>query len=802
MGLKRTNMQMEPECMNELPLQYLISFDKFLRYYDALAETGTPAQREKAQRILKAQEPHPELRTGFTELEKLETYREVLEVILQEAFSDVLGDNEIKALTLPYNSVLFHPSRRLQKILEEAGQEYTPELMDREEGIDYIMACTVILSFYYGYRLDFSRPYFYEIPDAQGVNHHYRVMYNADFLEILPTETSPKISQEDVDELLSRPDDIQFWKTKIPPGTFIVKGFAIANMFDVTNDQAISNIKTELIASDKRGSDQFMADLQDTFRSFFRQKDLQVGFITYNRKQDRFEKVHGKGMDSFILKGKDSEFCSKALCDGSYEKLIDQKGYFVIPNVTKYKKTSDDHPFYTRLYEQGIRSAIFAPIADHEEMLGILEVVSKTPNALNGVNASKLDDVMPYIVSAVVRSKIEEANLIDAIIQHECTTVHDSVLWRFQEEAKRFIIDQLEGRDPVFHEIAFPDVYPLYGQVDIRDSSQARNASIQRDLMIQLSQIRLVLEKAFERTELPIYEELVFRVDNHIEDIKEVLHTNSEQAIFNFVHDEIAPVFKHLKAQDPLLEQEVLAYEAGIDMGTESYYDHRRNYDETIMRTNKVLAGLLDQRQEDAQQMFPHYFERYKTDGVEHNLYIGDSIASEATFDPLYLSSLRLWQLQVMCEMENAYYNLKPELSVQLDVTSLILVYNTSLSIRFRMDEKRFDVDGTYNARYEVLKKRIDKSHLKNSDERLTQAGKLVIVYSQKRDELEYLRYISFLKSKGYFTNNVEIVELEGLQGVSGLKAIRAEILYRKADGNEAEKQFYTYEDLMEELKA
>jgi len=114
------------------------------------------------------------------------------------------------------------------------------------------------------------------------------------------------------------------------------------------------------------------------------------------------------------------------------------------------------------------------------------------------------------------------------------------------------------------------------------------------------------------------------------------------------------------------------------------------------------------------------------------------------------------------------------------------------------MDEKRFDVDGTYNARYEVIKKRIDKSYIKGTNERLTQTGKLAIVYSQKKDELEYLRYISFLKSKGYFTNNIEIVELDGLQGVTGLKAIRAEILYKK--GEETEKT-YTYEDLMEELK-
>jgi hypothetical protein len=209
-------------------------------------------------------------------------------------------------------------------------------------------------------------------------------------------------------------------------------------------------------------------------------------------------------------------------------------------------------------------------------------------------------------------------------------------------------------------------------------------------------------------------------------------------------------------------------------------------------------VNVLDKRQEEAQRMFPHYFERFKTDGIEHNMYIGASIARDKPYNSLYLNNLRLWELQVMCEMENTYYNIKPDLPIQLDVASLVLVYSTALSIRFRMDEKQFDVDGTYNARYEIIKKRIDKSYIKGTRERLTQKGKLSIVYSQKKDEQEYLRYISFLKSKGYFTNNIEILELEGLQGVTGLKAIRAEILYKK--GKESENT-YTYEDLMEELK-
>ena len=128
----------------------------------------------------------------------------------------------------------------------------------------------------------------------------------------------------------------------------------------------------------------------------------------------------------------------------------------------------------------------------------------------------------------------------------------------------------------------------------------------------------------------------------------------------------------------------------------------------------------------------------------------------------------------------------------------MILVFNSSLSLRFRMDEKRFDVDGTYNARYEVVKKRVDKAHIKGTEERITQPGKITVVYSQEEDEEEYLGYIRFLQSKDYIGNQVEILELEDLQGVTGLKAIRVNVLYK----NEAENQkLYTYNDLMEEIQ-
>ncbi|MGB2527890.1 GAF domain-containing protein [Flagellimonas sp. SN16] len=792
-------MGMVPHYNAESPMVQLVSFNKLLEHYDRQLNSGDEHLAERARYVLDAQAPYPELRDGFNDLDLLEKHKDVIGIILADTFSPVLTQNEIKTASTPFENLTFNSSERFKRILKDAGEDFELEIRNIPDELSYIMKCTVILSFYYGFKLDFKRPFFYDIPDANGVMHHYRILYNADFMEIIPTEQSKELTQDDVDELLENFENLELWKEKIPPNSFITKGFVISNMFDVTAEHSISEIKSTLIGRHKHAGEDFMESFQDTFRSLFKLKEIKVGFAGYDSNANHFFKIYGKGMESFILHGKDSEPCDSMLCDYSHGKLFRESKYFAISNVEKSLVRSNQSQPYKSLHEQGIKSAILAPISNNGELLGVLELVSNTVNELNSVNANKLDDVMPFIISAVLRSIEEEENLIDAIIQHECTTVHPSVYWKFQEEAKRFMADQLAGHQPLFKEIVFKDVYPLYGQIDIKDSSKERNLSIQRDLMIQLSEINEVLGRATQKYQLPIYEELMYRVDAYLDEVKEALYTHTEQAVFDFVKEEVDPIFKHLKKEDKELKGLIQQYESKIDETTESYYDHRRNYDDSVMEANMQLAALLDKKQLEAQEMFPHYFERYKTDGVEHNMYIGSSIARDRKFNKLYLSNLRLWQLQVMCDMENKYYAMKPHLPVKLDVASLILVYSTSLAIRFRMDEKRFDVDGTYNARYEVIKKRIDKSYIKGTNERLTQKGKLSIVYSQRKDEREYMRYIQFLKAKGYFTNNIEIVELEGLQGVTGLKAIRAEILYKKDKKSE---QTYTYDDLMEELKS
>ena len=133
----------------------------------------------------------------------------------------------------------------------------------------------------------------------------------------------------------------------------------------------------------------------------------------------------------------------------------------------------------------------------------------------------------------------------------------------------------------------------------------------------------------------------------------------------------------------------------------------------------------------------------------------------------------------VVCGVAARADRLAGELPLPLQATHLVLVQHAPLSIRFRFDEKRFDVDGAYDIRYEIVKKRIDKALIRNSTERVTQPGKIAIVYGQLSEAQEYRGYLEYLRHLGYIAGEVEELELEDLQGVHGLRALRVTVALR-----------------------
>ena len=240
-----------------------------------------------------------------------------------------------------------------------------------------------------------------------------------------------------------------------------------------------------------------------------------------------------------------------------------------------------------------------------------------------------------------------------------------------------------------------------------------------------------------------------------------------------FIRKEVHPLLQFLKKKNPSLKEAIRNYFSDLDSQMETIFNKRKDYDNSVSMINRMLSNYLEKQQELVQEMCPHYYEKFQTDGVAYNIYIGQSLLKKEKFTSFHLKNLRLWQLISMCEMTRMVDDIQTKLPTPLSTAQLILVHSSPLSIRFRLDEKKFDVDGAYNARYEIIKKRIDKAYIEGTNERLTVKGKIAIVYQQDKDKNEYLGYLRYLIQKGYIDKNIEDLKLKKLQGVQGLKALR-----------------------------
>jgi hypothetical protein len=351
------------------------------------------------------------------------------------------------------------------------------------------------------------------------------------------------------------------------------------------------------------------------------------------------------------------------------------------------------------------------------------------------------------------------------------------VEWKFAKVAWEYMHNHSKGGPAVeTGNVIFENVYPLYGAIDVRNSSLERSKAIQKDIYEQLDLCTSTLEKLQSLMQLPLLEGLQFKNQNFRQAISKGLQAEDEVRINDFFDNEVTPVLQHLQKGNPKVQEVITSYFNEVNDCNGYLYRYRKEYEATLASINEAVLEYLEKEEDGLQQSYPHYFEKYRTDGVEYNIYIGQSIAPNNPFDLLFLKNIRLWQLRSMAEIARITHRLMPSLQVPLQTTQLLLIHSQPISISFRRDERRFDVEGSYNIRYEIIKKRLDKVHIKETKDRLTQPGKIAMVYSNPKEAAEYQEYILFLQSKNILKPGIENLELEELQGVSGLKALRVDI--------------------------
>ena len=537
--------------------------------------------------------------------------------------------------------------------------------------------------------------------------------------------------------------------------------------------EALNNIKTCLLQLEEFDDVETFSKLQEEIRNLIGQPGISIGITPFFYINNRlvFSAVHS--VNSIFLKNLEEERKLEA-SEGLKNFFEENDKSLVIPEITD--DILQKYSFIKHLQEQGWKGIIFCPLRNYNKLMGVLEIVSEEPGMATDEVVNKIDVALPLFELALNRSWASLDARLDKIIKEQFTAIQPSVDWRFTEAAYNFLLRKEEDEDAKMETILFDNVYPLYGAIDIRNSSTERNKAIQMDMLEQLDMASAILKKAQKETDFPLLGEIKFKIKKYRHSVANIILSDDEIAINQFLKQEVVDLFNQLKTIAPSVEEDIAKYFTAITSVVDMVYHHRKEFDESITLINKAIAKFIDSEQEAAQKMYPHYFERFVTDGVDFNIYIGQSIAPGIPFTDFYLRNLKIWQLSTLAKAAQLSNEIIKDIAVPLQTTQLLLAHNYPISISFRPAERKFDVDGAYNIRYEIIKKRIDKVHIKDTDERLTQPDKLAIVYTLPKEGEEYMEYIEYLMAKGLLKGEVEQLELEELQGVAGLKAFRVPI--------------------------
>lgn len=755
------------------PFKSVLSLRLLIEFWENAIHSG--AVPAFAQGLLVQLEKAPELKKPIEDLSVLDKHRELVNFLMTAVISPASQDQDLSAATIPFQFKSVFATRAFSKALnfeqlDDNAQVNIPG-NDIRTG-KTIHACLLILKQFYNVDIALDKPILFTIRNKEtGLDKVYKIEIGQQFSEIISINPPKPIDPRIIKFLTEKVYDIDLWLQYIKPEDFEFHGFMIFRMVDVTEQEMLSAIKYDLLEKNAVTRKESFAVIQQKLRSIFAMEDIKLGIAYFDSSNNI---ILNNGEETGYWKSLiNSEPGTECDYNGSiYERSWLEKRYVTIEDLATY-------PFKSRIEEtllaSGIRNILLAPLVDESGTIGMLELASPTPGKLNPISANKVENALPMFTAAVKRVKEEMSTEVRAIIQEECTNIHPSVQWRFLEAGNNLLNKRRRGEKASFEEITFKDVYPLFGLADVRNSSIERSTAIQKDLQQNLKMAKELLYKINSYKRLPLLEEVIYKTDRQLEKINHGLASGDESNVLEFLKDEINPLIQHFETDQDLVKL-IARYRHHLDPVFGVVYKRRKAFEESLGLINKTISNYLDEAQRTAQLMFPHYFEKYQTDGIEFTLYLGSELTKEKKFDTFYLKNFRLWQLLLMCEIDKKIGQLKPKLKNDLDITQLILVHDQPLSIRFRPDEKQFDVDGAYDIRYEIVKKRIDKAYIKNTGERLTQPGKIAIVYNQAKIEDEYKKYFEYLTSKKLITGAIEELELEELPGATGLKALRIEI--------------------------
>jgi hypothetical protein len=754
-----------------------LSFKPFVDYLEKRVETEKTIKAQFYQLVLNKFKNYPSLKTDNIDPENACEYTEILELIYTILSPTIEDEKKLFwALTTPTRSkVVFSTDAFSDLVNKQRKLKKSERLTDKEfKQLQLDFAYRLILQRLYNFPADFKNDTIYALPDAKTkLTKYYSIHIDSRFIDVTHDKPLPDLSPEIIEPFIYEGADTTLLADILPLDMFTMKGFAIITMENVTAEHSVETIRRALINGDH---DDLYSDVITALQTLAGNAAINFGLLPLLRVNGRliFDTVE---CDNSLLAKKARK---DARIGDDFHNFI--TGYVEKPGAmffnTLSEKKIEQYPFLKPLKKAGVTSLAILPVFYNKHLAGILEIYSAQKIVFYEKLLSRIQTAIP-LISQLLHNTAEQLNeQLEEVIKTKFTTLQPSVQWKFNDAAWQYLLAGQKKEEPEMQIVSFHDVYPLYGAIDIRDSTIYHNEALKQDV----ERLKTILTTFVDEVKAISNKQLGIALTNKyagwLKKITVFEKANDETLLKQYLHSVISPYLSALKNKHQSIQKLVEAYNEAVDENGE-VYKNRRNLELSVKLINHSLGNYFDQAHSRLQKIYPCYFEKFRSDGIEYDVYTGQDIAPEVPFTDKHLKELRRWQLKAMIDVAGLTNALQVKMPVILQTASLIFAHSSRIDICFRNDERRFDVEGYYNIRYEVIKKRIDKVRVKATNERLTQPDKIALVYFNDDEAEGYIALIKEFQKNKILKKDMEFVALENLQGVTGLKALRVSIIYK-----------------------
>ncbi|MGE8378656.1 MAG: GAF domain-containing protein [Sphingobacterium sp.] len=614
---------------------------------------------------------------------------------------------------------------------------------------------------------------YYHLNEQGEIIDYYDLNIDFKFVDIKPKKELP---QFDVGLVTKNANDTSLFDWNIVVNTikiedFELSGFTILTVRKSSLEHTVKRIQSILLDLATYNYHLFLSDLEKIIAPILKGSDTVFSLFPLFQ-------LNGLPFFDYSITNK-SILISETYANNSYTNINPEvANYLKHPHLIFYN-TMDAIKNTTSIFEEriktsGVRTYLCIPLIHNHALSGILEIYSHQLDQLDNETIHSLRELVPLLSQLSHDITTEFKKRIDEIIINRFTTIQPAVQWKFNHIAAQYIQEfENDEQNAQIKPVIFEEVYPLYGAIDVKDSTVIRNASILKDFSFKVKQLALLIDELSSDGTHQLIVAFSKRVDQITESLDHISFDESMVKIIEFFRKDVQPFLDEARRQFPTKLAIIEHYARHFFTNRDTGEFYRNEFETSLRQVNHIISKELNHFNSFIQGNYPSYFQKFRTDGIEYDIYVGESITPQQLFSYEFINVFRRQQIISMARIALKAHHVKGDLPLALETTQLIFINPHSIDISFREDERRFDVEGSLNIRYEIIKKRIDKIRIKRTKERLTQTNKIAIVYLSDEILEDLNLSIQAIYDMGIIESTVEHLKLEDVQGIVGLKAIR-----------------------------